>query len=96
MKVVFSGLASAGIEEIGDYIARENPMRAVSFVRELRAKAEDIGQLPYAFPVVAGLERKRLRRRPHGDYVILYTIEDDRVVIVLVTHAARDWQGLFR
>lgn len=96
MKVVFSALASIGIEEIGDYIAQDNPLRAYSFVRELRAKATDIGRLPYAFPVVAGLERKRIRRRPHGDYVILYRIEDDRIVIVLVTHAARDWQGLLR
>jgi len=30
--------ARAELETIGDYIARDNPRRAVSFVRELRDK----------------------------------------------------------
>lgn len=36
MQCVFSPLAEFDLEEIGDYIARDNPSRAVTFIREIR------------------------------------------------------------
>ena len=36
MQCVFSPLAEFDLEEIGDYIASDNPPRAVSFIREIR------------------------------------------------------------
>jgi len=35
MKVLITAEAEADLEAIGDYIARDNPARALSFVREL-------------------------------------------------------------
>jgi plasmid stabilization system protein ParE len=35
----FSDRAEADLEDVADYIALHNPRRAVSFVRELRARA---------------------------------------------------------
>jgi toxin ParE1/3/4 len=37
MRVVISPLAERDLEAIGDYIAEDNPARALSFVAELRA-----------------------------------------------------------
>lgn len=37
MKLVFSPKAAEDLEEIGDYIARDNPQRALSFVAEIEA-----------------------------------------------------------
>ena len=36
MTVVFSPVAETDLEEIGDYVALDNPRRAVTFVREIR------------------------------------------------------------
>jgi toxin ParE1/3/4 len=37
MRLVFSPRAALDLEEIGDYIARDNPRRAISFLGELEA-----------------------------------------------------------
>jgi toxin ParE1/3/4 len=49
VKVVLSEQAKSGLREIGLFIARDNKTRARSFVRELHAKARDIGEIPVPF-----------------------------------------------
>jgi toxin ParE1/3/4 len=94
MKVVVSDQATADLREIGLFIARDNKARARSFVRELQAKARDIGDIPRAFPLIPRYEHHGIRRRPHGDYLIFYTIEDDQVSVVHILHGARDYEPL--
>ncbi len=94
MRVVFSEQAKAGLREIALYIARDNKARAQTFVRELRAKAQDIGTMPRAFPLVPRYEHYAIRRRPFRDYLIFYRIEDDRVSIIHILHGARDYETL--
>jgi toxin ParE1/3/4 len=94
MRVVFSEQAKAGLREIALYIARDNKPRALGFVRELRAKAQDIGGMPRAFPLVPRYEHHGIRRRAYRDYLIFYRIEDDRVSIVHILHGARDYEAL--
>jgi plasmid stabilization system protein ParE len=74
MKVTFSAEANAGLREIAFFIAHNNKTRAISFVRELRAKALQLADMPRAFPLVPRYEHHGIRRRPHGDYLIFYTI----------------------
>ncbi len=50
MRLIFAPLATADLEEIGDYIALDNPPRALSFIRELRAQCRKILDNPLAFP----------------------------------------------
>lgn len=38
MRCVFSPMADLDLEEIGDYIARDNLKRALSFIEEIRAR----------------------------------------------------------
>ncbi len=40
MKVVFTREAEEGLERIGDYIAQDNPRRALSFIAALRAEGD--------------------------------------------------------
>ena len=42
MRLVITPLAEQDIESIGDYIARDNPRRALSFIRELRTRRPDL------------------------------------------------------
>ena len=50
MKLVFSPRAELDLEEIGDYIALDNPSRAISFVLELEEHCQKISKRPAAFP----------------------------------------------
>jgi plasmid stabilization system protein ParE len=94
VKIVFSERAVATLERIGDYIAEENPERALSFVQELRAKALGLAEFPKAFPLVPGHEHRAVRRRVHGAYLILYAVEPEQVQIIAFAHSAQDYGRL--
>ena len=94
MRVVLSDQANARLREIALFIARDNRTRARSFVRELRAKAREIGDMPRAFPLVPRYEHQGIRRRTYRDYLIFYRIEDDRLVIIYILHGAMDYEAL--
>jgi len=92
VKVVFSAQARQGLTEIGDYIALDNPTRARNFVRNLRQKALQIAHNPRLSPFMPRHEQTGIRRRPYGNYVIFYRIEDREIAIIHILHAARDYE----
>ena len=94
MKVVFTAEAEDGLEHIGDYIARDNPRRAISFIAELRASALELADFLNAWPLAPRYERLGVRRRVHGDYLIFYRVEADRVVILRVIQGSQDYGHL--
>lgn len=53
MIVHLTAEAEFDLETIGDFIARDNPKRALSFLRELRWKCLALADMPERFPVVA-------------------------------------------
>ncbi|MCY1740714.1 type II toxin-antitoxin system RelE/ParE family toxin [Ensifer sp. SL37] len=94
MIVEFSGEAESDLEQIADYIAKDNPLRALAFVQELRARCEALAYGPLAFPLVPRYEGHNIRRRVHGNYLIFYRAEAERVLIVHVLHGALDYAAL--
>ncbi|MCF8504043.1 MAG: type II toxin-antitoxin system RelE/ParE family toxin [Caulobacter sp.] len=94
MRVVLTDEAQRDLEDIGDYIARDSPVRARTFVSELLASARRIGETPRGFPLVPRYERFGVRRRVHGAYLIFYRLEDDHVSILHILHGARDYEAL--
>jgi toxin ParE1/3/4 len=52
VKVLFTEAAESDLEVIGDWIAKDNPGRAATFVRELRRSCVDIGPRPLGYPLV--------------------------------------------
>ena len=95
MIVCLSAEAEQDLEAIGDYIARDNPARAISFLRELRQKCLDLADLPERFPLVPRYEAARVRRRAHGNYLIFYRVETDKVVIIHILPERRVMAQLF-
>jgi toxin ParE1/3/4 len=91
LKVVFSRNAERDLESIGDWIAQDNPTRAVSFVAELVKSCKSIGRTPRRFPLVDRSRDLRLRRRVYGDYLIFYDVGTTSVEILHVLHGARDY-----
>lgn len=93
MKLVISPRAALDLEEIGDYIARDNPSRAVSFIREIELQCRKIAKRPTAF-VVRDDIFPGIRMLPHRKYLILFRITQKTVRIERVVHGARDSSGL--
>jgi toxin ParE1/3/4 len=94
MNVEFSAEAEADLEAIADYIARDNPVRALSFVREIIERCTSLAEMPEAFPVVPRYQHHGIRRRVHGRYLIFYRIEVDRITILHVLNGAMDFEAL--
>ncbi len=90
--VKFSESADADFDSILHFIAQDNPLRAISFVDELRQSAEEALSI---FPN-AGKPFGSARMLSFGNYVILYRVDDAArtVTIILVTEGHRDWQEL--
>jgi toxin ParE1/3/4 len=80
--------------EIADFIALDNPARALSFIAEIEAIMSTIAERPGSFPardeLAAGLRSAR-----HGRYLIFFVTGDDMVQIVRVLHGARDLPRVF-
>lgn len=94
MKVQITAEAEADLESIADYIARDNPARALSFVRELYQLCLEIADMPQAWPVVPRYEHHDVRRRIHGRYLIFYRIGTDRITILHILNGAMNVEAI--
>ena len=96
MRCAFTPLAEADLEAIGDCIARDNPRRALTFIRELRQRCEQIADMPRAAPLRPELGAG-VRVVTFGRYLICYAERGDgQVVIERIVHGARSLLSLFR
>lgn len=94
-RVAFSHLADADLDQILDYIAEDNPTRAITFVDELREYARDtISLAPKGGSYIAEIGAWF---KPYKRYIFVYDIddEDSLVIIHMVSHAARQWRSIF-
>ncbi|OZA32232.1 MAG: plasmid stabilization protein [Novosphingobium sp. 17-62-9] len=94
MIVHLSAEAERDLEAIGDHIARDNPLRALTFLQELRLKCLGLAQMPDRFPLVPRYEVAGVRRRVHGDYLIFYRVETDKVVVLHILHGAQHYSAI--
>jgi plasmid stabilization system protein ParE len=94
MIVELTAAAEADLEAIGDYIAQDNPSRALSFVRELLRSCAELSDMPEAWPIIPRYENHGIRRRVHGRYLIFYRVTADRIVVLHVLNGAMDVEGI--
>ena len=94
MKVIFSTEAKSDLRHIAAYIARDAPVRALSFVKELRKTSMRIADTPLGFPLMPHHESSGIRRRPTGNYLIFYVVRDDAIYIVHILNAAVDYEAV--
>ena len=94
MRLEFSARARRDLRATQEWISRDNPVRAISFVDELEKDCRALLDYPEAFPIAYRDSRRVLRKRVHGAYLILYEALRDRIVIATVVHGARmDWSN---
>jgi toxin ParE1/3/4 len=94
MIVHFTDPAITDIEELADWIALDNPMRAASFSRELRERCLGLTQFPERFPAFREIDGYALRKMSHGNFLVFYAILDRQIDIVRVLRGSRDWERL--
>ena len=94
MRVRLSAEAERDLEAIGDWIARDDLPRALSFVAELREACLGLARFPNRFPLVSRHERQGVRRRVHRDYLIFYSVAKAEVTVLHVLHGATDYASL--
>jgi toxin ParE1/3/4 len=88
-RVVFSPAAAADLEGIADYIAADNPTRALSFIKEIRRRCRLLGRFPLSARRIPEL-CANAHILPYRSYVILYRNTRSVVSIERVLHGARD------
>lgn len=89
MRLEFSTFVEGDLDEIAAYIAEDSPRRALSFIREIRDRLEDIRERPLLYRIRAEIG-ENARLAPHGRYVILFRIAGDVVRIERVVYGGRD------
>ena len=94
-EVILRARAERDLEAIGDYIARDNPRRAISFVRELRDQGKKLADNPkigVRIPVLG----EAIQRITFNKYLIIYRYDQDKdtVFILRITEGHRDLDQL--
>ena len=95
MLVELSSFIESDLEAIADYIAQDNPMRAVSFIREIRVELHLVGQNPLLYQLRPEIGEDA-RLAVVGRYVILFHIVGEVVRIERVIFGGRDLPTLFQ
>ncbi len=88
MSCIFTAQAEDDLEGIADYIAADNPQRAISFVQEIRKRCHRITNVPQGYPL-APEYGENVRKVPFGNYLILHIVHDGDVIILHIPHGAR-------
>jgi len=94
MRLEFRPQAELDLERIGDHIALDNPRRAVTFLRELRAQCRKIMVAPQAYRSRPELG-EGIRSCTYENYVIFFTEDDWLLQIIRVLHGAMDIEAQF-
>lgn len=92
--ITFSRLAERDLEDIADYIAQDNPRRALSFVIELRSQCSKIAEAPQAYRARPELG-EGIRSCAYGSYVIFFQENPSGLAIVRILHGAMDIEARF-
>lgn len=95
MNVRFSRQARADLANITKTIARDNPARADSFTDELEAASLALSSMEKAFQILGTRAGQEVRKKPHGNYVILYRVTAHHVDILRIIHGARNYRKDF-
>jgi|JI8StandDraft_1071087.scaffolds.fasta_scaffold127321_2 toxin ParE1/3/4 len=94
MRLELSGFIEGDLTAIGDYIAADNPRRALSFIREIQEQFGKIGQHPLLYQLRPEIGAGA-RLLAWGNYVILFQIVGESVRIERVIHGSRNLSALF-
>jgi plasmid stabilization system protein ParE len=95
VRIEVSSFVEGDLDAIADYIAQDNPRRALSFIRQIRAQILALGHRPLRFRLLTELDEDA-RTALVGRYGILFRIRNDVVRVERVVYCAQDLLALFQ
>ena len=94
MRLELSRFIEGDLDDIADYIAQDNPRRAVTFIQEIRVKFHEIRHSPLLYQLRPDIGAEA-RMTTIGSYAILFRITGHAVRIERLVHGGRDLSGIF-
>ncbi len=94
MVILYAQDVERDLDSLAEYIAADNPRRAVSFLREIYTEIERIGQGPLLYQLRPDIG-PAARLAVVGRYVILFRSAGDVVYIERVVYGGRELPRLF-
>lgn len=94
MRLELSRYVEDDLDAIADFIAQDNPSRAVTFIQDIRKKFADIQLTPLIYRLRPDIGEEA-RMASVGNYVILFRIQDNAVRIERIAYGARNLPGVF-
>ena len=91
MRIDWAGPARRDLQSIRDYVARDSAYYADRLVERIVGAVDNLSVFPELGRIVPEVARPDIRELLYGNYRVMYRLQADRVLIVAVVHAARDW-----
>lgn len=91
--VIITVAAERDLEEIADFISRDNPRRAITFVAELQDRCHEIASFPEAAPLRPDLGQG-IRAVTYRGYLLIYWTRPELVFVLRIVHGARNLPDL--
>lgn len=88
-QIIWTRRASIQLENAQNYIARDAPFAADSFIDRVLELVEELLRYPEIGRVIPEYENPRFRERVFGHYRIMYTVEEGTVRILALFHDAQ-------
>jgi addiction module RelE/StbE family toxin len=82
MKIFWTKEALLRLQEIEDYISRDNPLVAIEFVDKLISLAETLIDNPKKGRIVPELSLENIRELLHKNYRIVYLVKKNAINIL--------------
>jgi plasmid stabilization system protein ParE len=95
MRYYISRRANQDIEEIGDFIAKDNVDAATRLNEKIHESIKLLSEFPRLGHVRADVRDECYRFWSVGKYLIAYRIDQGVLEVVRVVHGARDIQSMF-
>ena len=94
-KVTLTARTKFDLKNIHNYIAADNPARANTYIKEIRAVIDNLGVFPF---MGKQLDDSNDRRLIHGNYKIIYEVNEDvtEIYIKHVKNCAQNEQSYLK
>jgi len=90
-QVEITKIAGSDIQEIFQYILRDNKKAAIKWVEEIERQIDRLENFPMRCPIIAEAQEleEEYRHLIYGNYRTIFRIEESKVIIMRVIHGAR-------
>jgi plasmid stabilization system protein ParE len=86
VKLIWSPLAIDRVAEISQYIAEDNLNASKKWVNSIFQVVERLEQFPRSGHIVPEIRQEDFREIIHGNYRIIYKLEDEQISILTIRH----------